>query len=59
MHHNRKEASTGGLVILLIVLLNAIVLQQGLTVNPVWYKAVYVTLPLLGVAIFVSRTRRL
>lgn len=59
MHRNRKEVSAGGLVILFLILLNAVVLQQGLAADPMWYKAVYITLPLLGIAIFMSRTNRL
>jgi uncharacterized membrane protein YhdT len=59
MHRNRKEVSVGGLVILFLVLLNAVVLQQGWATNPMWYKAAYVTLPLLGIAIYISRTKRL
>lgn len=58
MHRNRKEVSVGGLAILFLVLLNAVVLQHGLATNPMWYKAVYITLPLLGIAIFISRTNR-
>lgn len=59
MHRNQKKVSAGGLVILFLVLLNAVVLQQGLATNAMWYKAAYVTLPLLGIAIFISRTKRL
>jgi hypothetical protein len=59
MHRNQKKVSVGGLVIFFLVLLNAVVLQQGLTADPLWYKGVYVTLPLLGIAIFISRTKRL
>jgi uncharacterized membrane protein YhdT len=59
MHRNQKKVSADGLVILFLALLNAVVLQQGLASNPMWYKAMYVTLPLLGIAIFISHTKRL
>lgn len=59
MRRNQKEVSVGGLVILFLALLNAVVLQHGLATNPIWYRAVYVTLPLLGIAIIISRTKRL
>lgn len=49
----------GGLVILLLVLLNAIVLRYGMAANPLWYKAIYITLPLLVIALFMSRSRQL
>jgi hypothetical protein len=59
MHRNRKEVSVGGVAILFLVLLNAVVLQQGWAANLTWYKAAYITLPLLGIAIFMYRTNRL
>jgi uncharacterized membrane protein YhdT len=58
MRRNQKKVLTGGLV-LVFVLLNAVVLRQGFATNPAWYKAAYVTVPLLVVAIFISRTKRL
>lgn len=52
-----QENSTGGIVLLTIVLLNAIVLELGFTSNPQWYKLAYVTFPLLMVSVFFFRTK--
>jgi len=47
MQRKQLPVSKAGMLTLWIVLLNAIVLRQGLTTNPDWYKLVAVTLPLL------------
>lgn len=53
MQRSQQQASAGGLVMLLIVFLNTIILEQGLTSNPGWYKLAYVTIPLLLLSVIV------
>ncbi len=48
--HN-KELSAGGMIIALIVLLNAIVLTKGLTQSDSWYRWLIITIPLLIVSL--------
>lgn len=55
---NNKSVSTGGIIILLIVLINLIVIRQGFTGNGSWYYALIITLPLLMLAIANRRQRR-
>jgi hypothetical protein len=47
-----QENSTGGMVLLFFVILNAIVLEQGLTSNSQWYELAYITVPLLLGSVF-------
>ena len=51
MQRNRGSASAYKAVILQLVLLTAIALKYGLIAHPGWYKLLYVTVPLLVVAI--------
>jgi hypothetical protein len=55
MQRNHRKISVANIVILLLVLLNAIVLQQGLVSHPGWYYLLYVTVPLLMVCILARR----
>jgi len=55
MQRNHRKISVANIVILLLVLLNAIVLQQGLVSHPGWYCLLYVTVPLLMVCIVARR----
>ena len=55
MQRNHARVSAGNIVILLLVFTNAIVLQQGMIARPEWYRLLYLTLPLLLIAILVSR----
>lgn len=57
MQRNNRPASTAGLLTFWFLLLNALVLRQGLTANPEWYKLVAVTLPLLLVSLFFLKGR--
>lgn len=57
MHRNQQKISAGGMWVLLLVLLNAIVLQQGFIAGNDWYKIAYATLPLLLVAIIVFKRK--
>jgi uncharacterized membrane protein YhdT len=47
MQRKQRPVSTAGMLTFWFVLLNVLVLRQGLTTNPDWYKLAVVTLPLL------------
>ncbi len=59
MQRNQNKVSAGGVIVLLFVLLNAIVLEQGFVSHPKWYKLAYVTLPLLLISIIMFRRKLL
>ena len=47
MTRNKETVPVSGMVLVLLVILNAIVLRAGLTKNTGWYWVLCVTLPLL------------
>lgn len=47
MSRNPREISAGGVMVCLLVLLNAIVLRSGLTEDARWYQVLPVTVVLL------------
>ena len=55
MHRNQDKISVANIVILLLVFINAIVLQQGFVSHPKWYSLLYITIPLLVICMFSSR----
>jgi len=54
MHRNQQKISKGGLIPSLFILLNAIVLEQGLVTDIKWYWLLFFTLPafLISKAVF-------
>lgn len=52
MQRNRSTVSAGGIVVLFVVLLNAIVIRQGFVIHPEWYRFLFLTLPLLTFLVF-------
>ncbi|WP_172623025.1 hypothetical protein [Flavisolibacter ginsenosidimutans] len=58
MHRNQSGISAGGVVVLFVVLLNAIIIRQGFVAGTGWYQFLYVTVPLL-LLVFVFRRRPL
>ncbi|MBE7172989.1 MAG: hypothetical protein INR73_20600 [Williamsia sp.] len=50
MHRTEKEASVGGSVVLLLVLLTAIAFEKGFVSDPKWYDLLYITIPLLMIS---------
>lgn len=54
MSRNPREISAGGVMVCLLVLLNAIVLRSGLTEDARWYQVLPVTVVLLLASFFVS-----
>ena len=57
MHRNHKEISGSGSIIMLFLLLNAIVLEQGLVSGTSWYRLLMITVPLLLVSIIANRRK--
>ena len=55
---NRKSVPVSRIIILLIVLINAIVIEQAYVANENWYFVLIVTLPLLVLAITNIRQRK-
>ncbi len=55
MDQNQGNVSLARFGILLFVLVNAIVLQQGMISHPGWYMLLFVTVPLLLITMLSSR----
>ena len=47
MSRDHQKISKNGIIITLLILLNAIVLEQGLISNEKWYWALIITIPAL------------
>jgi hypothetical protein len=47
MHRNQQNISFGGTLVLLLVMLNAFVLEQGLSADKEWYLPLFLTIPFL------------
>lgn len=47
MSRNRKMVSVRGNVMVLFVFLTAIVLENAFIINPGWYWALFITMPVL------------
>jgi hypothetical protein len=59
MQRGHHTVSAGGIIVLALLLLNAIVLEQGYVSSARWYKLAWVTIPLLLFSIFLFRQKRL
>ncbi len=57
MRRNQKKTSAGGAMALLIVFLNAIVLELAATSNRDLYSLLFFTIPLLGISVIASRSK--
>jgi hypothetical protein len=58
MRRNQQKISAGGATLFWCVLLNAIVLEQGLVANPNWYWLLLFSIPhLLGCLVAFSRRK--
>ncbi|WP_126246349.1 hypothetical protein [Chitinophaga rhizosphaerae] len=44
---NREKVSIGGMILLVLVIANALILRTALTTDAGWYRALYISLPLL------------
>ena len=55
MHRNQQKTSSGGAIVLFIVLLNAIILEQGMTKDKGLYALLFITIPLFLISIIGSK----
>jgi hypothetical protein len=59
MQRGHHTVSSGGTIVLALLLLNAIVLKQGYVSGAGWYKLAWITVPLLLYSIVLFRQKRL
>lgn len=56
MYRNEQPVSVGSYIAMLLVIISAISLEQGMVNDPKWYLMLWITIPLLVVfAYFTSR----
>lgn len=55
---NRKNISRNGMILSVIVLINAVILEHAFTINERWYWALIFTLPLFAAAVFFNKNKR-
>ena len=48
----RKEESVHGMLVLILLLLNAVILETAVVKNQQWYKALWITIPILLLCLF-------
>ena len=58
MQRNQSTVSAGGMIVLVLCLLNVIVLEQAFVSSAQWYKLAWITLPLLLLSVILYRRRK-
>lgn len=53
-----KKVSAGGTIMLVLIFLNAVVLKGAFIKNSKWYLVLFVTVPLLLIALYVVRQEK-
>jgi uncharacterized membrane protein YhdT len=53
MYRNEQPVSVGSYMAMLLVVVSALALEQGLVSDPQWYWLLWITIPLLLVCIFI------
>ncbi len=48
----RKDESVHGMLVLILLLLNAVILETAVVKNQQWYKALWITIPILLLCLF-------
>lgn len=56
---NTQPGSKSGMLAVVLLLLNAVILETALVKNSDWYYALWITLPLLAVAIYQSKKKKI
>lgn len=56
---NTKPVTISGMLAVALLLMNSVILETALVRNPGWYKALWLTLPLLAMALYQSRKRKM
>ncbi len=54
-----QPGSKSGMLAVVLLLLNAVILETALVKNSDWYYALWITLPLLAVAIYQSKKKKI
>jgi hypothetical protein len=47
MQRNQKEISARGLLLLVLIVITALAMREGLTQNTSWYSVAFITLPIV------------
>jgi len=55
MHRNQGKISASNIATVLLVIINAIVLEKGLVSDPAYYRLLLATIPLLLVSILFTK----
>ncbi|HUP13005.1 MAG TPA: hypothetical protein VM187_12350 [Niastella sp.] len=55
MHRKQKDVSAGMSFAVMLILLTAIALEQGLIESPKWYYVLWVTIPMLAIYAWLFR----
>jgi hypothetical protein len=56
---NTQPVSIYGMLAVALLLMNAVILETALVKNADWYKALWVTLPLLALAIYQHKKKKM
>lgn len=59
MHQKQQRVSAGISFAVVLVLVSAIALEQGLVDNAKWYYILWLTVPLLAVCLYTKRKKML
>lgn len=54
MEKSQAKSSAAGLLLMFAVLLNAVIIEQGFTVNSEWYNGMFFSLPIFGFALLIN-----
>ena len=59
MHENERKVSAGGMLVLALAVLNAVILKEALVSDPAWYRYAWATVPLLLLSVILMRAKYL
>ena len=59
MHENPRAVSAGGVLVLMLAVLNAVILKEALVSDPEWYRYGWATVPLFLLSVILMRTKYL
>jgi len=59
MQKSQKSILPGGNLVFFLLVLNAVIMEQGLVTNSGWYLMLLFTLPLMAASIFKFKQRQL
>jgi len=54
----KHNVSIGGMLTVALIIINAVILETAAVKNAQWYNALWVSLPLLAIAIFLVRKKK-